>query len=376
MVTKTKIVTVALVLAIAFLGFYFSQSTEKIDPSQKEVKVGALFPLSGLVGNIGIEAQRGLELAVEEINKNSKYKISLVFEDTEFPNPEKSVSATHKLLEIDNVDIVLSSIIEDIKPAMKLYEEKKVPIVAIWDSNKELENSGNYIFSTGFSTEEAGKTMADFASQKLNINKIYIISHIDAWSEIIQESFSNRIKENRGEIIEAKSVEVGEQDFRTLILDAKQRKADAIYAPLVPVNSELFVKQAKELGFKGYILMGDGLIQDTIDASGEASEGIYFTAIYSPESQEMEKLKTYYKEKYAAEPTDPAVLSLAYDIVFVVSEAIEIADSTDSQKVANALYKIKNFKGASGEISINENGGSERKEKVFVVKDMKPVLVE
>ena len=171
---KMIIAAISIAILIIAIGSYTllsnnSKITETID--KKEIRIGALLPLTGSVGVLGIEMQRGIELAANDINKNNNYSIKLVFEDSEYPSPAKSVTASKKLVEIDDSDVVIASIVEDIKPVMAIYEERKIPLVAIWDSNKPMEDAGEYIFSIGFSTEKAGEIMADFAFYNLSSKK-------------------------------------------------------------------------------------------------------------------------------------------------------------------------------------------------------------
>lgn len=204
----------------------------------------------------------------------------------------------------------------------------------------------------------------------LALKKIYIIHHTDEWSQIIQSSFSKRFLQLNGTIIDVKVVNIGEKDFRTLILQAKSSNLDAIYAPLVPVDSDLFIKQLRELNYTGYILTGDGLTQDIIDAAGEASDSIYLTNLHVEQSSKLDKLIESYKEKYGEDPIDPVILSLGYDSVFVIIESVK------QGSISDGLYKIKDYKGVSGTITINENGGSERAERIFQVQDGHSVLIQ
>ena len=46
--------------------------------------------------------------------------------------------------------------------------------------------------------------------------------------------------------------------------------------------------------------------------------------------------------------------ALAYDSALLVAKAIEDAGSADPAKIAEAMAKIKGFKGVSGEVTFNE----------------------
>ena len=45
------------------------------------------------------------------------------------------------------------------------------------------------------------------------------------------------------------------------------------------------------------------------------------------------------------------------------------------EQIAKAMYKVQNFEGAAGNVSINEKGSSNKLERIFQVQNGKMVLV-
>ena len=57
---------------------------------------------------------------------------------------------------------------------------------------------------------------------------------------------------------------------------------------------------------------------------------------------------------------------LGYDALKLMADAIERAGSTDGQKIRDALANTKNFAGAGGSISIDENRNA--KKSIVIIK--------
>ena len=69
------------------------------------------------------------------------------------------------------------------------------------------------------------------------------------------------------------------------------------------------------------------------------------------------------------------MVAMGFDGLFTIHNAVRIAGSTDSLNITAALY-ITEFSGALGKTKMNEHGIAEKIERIFVVRDGKPVLVE
>lgn len=77
---------------------------------QETVKIGALYPLSGNLAQLGQESFRGVELAVAERNSNGGLngnQIEIVQKDA--PDADSGVSAVESLATVENVPVVVGS---------------------------------------------------------------------------------------------------------------------------------------------------------------------------------------------------------------------------------------------------------------------------
>ncbi|MBU0636056.1 ABC transporter substrate-binding protein, partial [Candidatus Micrarchaeota archaeon] len=274
----------------------------------------------------------------------------------------------------DRIDVGIVPFVHCGKVIMPVFEQNQVPLILAWDSTQEIA-PGDYIFSTGFSTEAAGKKMANFAFNQLNLRKTAIAFHQDEWSEIIAPSFKQEFESLGGTIVLEEGVLVGETDFKTIIEKIKSNGVDSVYLPFVPFGTDLFLKQAKELGLEAQLLSGDAMILDIIIAAGSAAEGVYFTNIFAEDNEVSQKLSEKYHEKYEIEPEALSIVAFGYDSMMTIKNAAESVETISSETIKDALYSV-DFVGAGGQIKINPNGLSDRIEKVFVVQNGEPVLAE
>lgn len=320
------------------------------------LRLGAVLPLTGDYASLGEEVRRGVELGVNEANKNG-LQIQATFEDAKSDFGTGPVSAANKLLNANGIDLGLTMIVEEAKPIIPLFTAHKVPLLVVWDSNKFLEQSGDYVFSTGFSTEKAGEAMAAYAFNALHVKRIAVIRHQDAWADVITPAFIQKYESLGGIVIYDETVSIDTTDYRTVISKIKASNADGVYFPLVPPTNAQFVIQAKQYGLKGPLMTGDAFIQDVVSQVGGAAEGIYYTNTYT---DTKEALTALYTKKYGSAPKDVTLVSMGYDGVMHAAQAMH----NNSSSLHQALLEL-----------FGPNRALERVEKIVVIHNGQPVPV-
>jgi branched-chain amino acid transport system substrate-binding protein len=96
----------ALVAGVAAVGFLAaSQATYAQD---KTIKIGALFPMSGPGSYFGAQDKQGVELALEQLNKDgvNGYKFVVQYEDSSCA-PLPATQAAKRLIEQFKPDVII-----------------------------------------------------------------------------------------------------------------------------------------------------------------------------------------------------------------------------------------------------------------------------
>ena len=353
-----KIIWVIIIIAI-IAGAVFLLGRENGDISKNNpIKIGAILPLTGDLAFLGEEIKKGIDLGVAEY-KDRGININVIYEDDQSLSLTASVNAANKLLNIDKVDVGLTMLFEESRPIAPIFNKKKVPLLVLWDSNKSIQESGEYVFSNGFSTELAGEVMAKFAYWDLNAKTVAIAGHIDPWADIITKSFKDKFETMGGKVVYNEQFNIETKDYRTAILKIKQLNPNAVFFPMIPMNSVQFLIQAKQFNLKSLFLTGDSFISDVINKAGDASEGIYFTNIYAINE---EGLIDRYKKFYNSNPIDITLVSFGYDGVI---KAIDSGDKKSSKNIKESL-----------DLVFGRERSADRVEKIFKIQNGVPTEVK
>ncbi len=339
------------------------------------IKIGAILPLTGDYAVLGQEIQKGIDIAVDEVNSQggiNNRKMEIIYEDGGMADFPKITSAAHKLIDVDKVYTVLVDSLTTMKPIAPLFQQNKIPAIMIFD-NAEL---GSYIFSIGFSTQKTGEKMADFVYSKKNIKEVAIVAQLDEVMQTLSKAFKDKFEKLGGKVTILENINPSENDFKTTITKIKNSKPQGIYFSFVQ-GIDLFLKQIKEQKLNLPIFGNDAVTEDVIAAAGSAAEGVYFANFYTNDNPILKSLTEKYKEKYNEEPQLLLFNAFGYDGVLVLKEAIKNIKIVSPQNITESLYKIKNLDTSSGEtISISPVGTVERTEKIFQIQNGKGISAE
>jgi branched-chain amino acid transport system substrate-binding protein len=76
---KKVFITIGVIAVVAIGVLVY---LNKKDKNENVVKVGVILPLTGDVATYGKSVQEGLDIAVDELGKNAKFKYELVYQDS------------------------------------------------------------------------------------------------------------------------------------------------------------------------------------------------------------------------------------------------------------------------------------------------------
>ena len=225
-------------------------------------------------------------------------------------------------------------------------------------SNPDITKAGDYIFRNNPS--DAGRSVM-FVKKILDLGykNVAIISEQTDFSQGLRKSILDQANKNGLNVVFDESFTEGSKDFRTIVSKLKTTQADSlILLPQTDVTMVPLYSQVYQLGVRlPTFVAGEQMTSKTEAGLGSIVKGIYVveTPSLDPSNEIANKLMAKYKAVYG-QPTMDFYIAAAYDNAYLIKKAIEIAGSDDSTKVKDALYRIKDFKGAIGTYGFDSNG--------------------
>lgn len=346
------------------------------------IKIGVFEPLTGASAAGGQMTLEGIKLANKLYPEVLGKKVQLVVYDNKTDKTEAKNAAT-RLVDKDKVVAIIGSYGSSLSMAAgDTVKSAKVPAVGDSPTNPLVTLNNEYYFRVCFIDPFQGTVVAKYAVENKKAKTAAIIRNVSQdYSVGLCQYFEKAFKEltkNDKAIVATLDYQDGTQDFTAQLTKVRQTNPDIVFAPGNYGDGALLIKQARELGIKQPFMGGDTWeAPEFIQVGGSAVEGVVYSTHYSAEAPVTDMSKTFVEE-YAKEykGKDPNTFAaLGFDAYLVVLDAIKRAGSADSVKIRDALAETKDFKGATGIITLDENRNAVKSAIINEVKNGKFVYL-
>jgi len=355
--------------------------------NESTIRVGVVAELTGDIPAVGASCRKAAEMAVQEVNAvgglniaGKKYTIELFVED-DSGKAEQSVAAVQKLITRQQVVAIIGpNASRNAIPASEIAEGAKTVLISPWSTNPKTTldaKSGapkKYVFRAAFIDPFQGRVVARFAMDNLKAKRAAVLYDVASdYNKGIAEFFKETFVASGGEIVAFETYTTGDKDFSAQLTKIKDANPETIFLPNYYSEVPLQIQQAKRLGINVPFVGSDswGSAELMSLCAGDC-DGYYFTTHYAADNATAvaKGFIEAYKAKYAGTPDD--VAALTYDSFGLLWQALKNAGKVDRQAVRDALAKIPDYEGVSGNMRFMEGSGDPIKSAVVLqIKDGK-----
>ena len=322
-------------------------------------KLGGTGPLTGSASIYGIAAQRGAQIAVDEINaQGGAIQFELRYED-DVHDPEKAVNA-YNALKAWGMQISLGSVTSQpgIATSALNFEDSIFALTPSASSPDVISGKDN-VYQMCFSDPNQGLASAQYISEQNLGEKVFIIwKSDDNYSTGIKDKFMEEAaKLNLNVVGDATFTTDTQTDFTVQLTQAKQEGADLLFLPIYYDAASLILTQANAMGYAPKFFGVDGmdgiLTVEGFDTS--LAEGVMLLTPFNADAQDeaTQNFVKAYQDKYGETPIQFA--ADAYDCVYAYKQALETAGCTPDMSAEELNTKLKEtfptitFEGLTGD---------------------------
>ena len=377
---KKSIITFVYILAIGALtvGLFNCKIsiTKKNQLINGDVPIGVVVALTGQHAEAyGFAMQRGFELAREEINNRGDLNLKFITVDDQ-STPEGAKKAVQHLVDQGVSAIVGLAISTHLKAAAPIAQEGKVIVFSSVSSAAGLSGMGDYIFRTSLATNISIPSGLMATQEKLSYKKVAtIFDEIDVYSKNSNEVLKTALEEIGVEILTMESFQTGDTDLSQQLTNIIAVKPDALFVSALSQEIAQVIAQTSEVGIPDSIkIIVPDLTMNEVKKVGDTAEGVIGFIGWSNTSDALgnQAFVRNYQAKYGIQPEPWAAQS--YVTLYVLANAIKVAQSTDPTIIKDALAKTTDFPtilGKLGKFSFNPDGDALYDQIIMVVKDRK-----
>jgi len=366
-----KYLNLALVLILAITIIFSGCVSEK----KQEIKLGAVFALSGDASYWGVEELAATRLAIKE---HSDLNINLIIEDSQSDNAN-TLKATQKLISSDNINLILGPTWGDsfFSAIKDISNNNKILFISSSSAIESLPEDHNYFFSTYYPQNTELQKIVDFIKDN-NYNNVVLLNDQDMFNTTVTNLLESKLKEDKIKINKRIQIPLNSKDYKSIVLDLKNENPDLVYVNLFnPGDYGELIKLSKELDFDIKLLSTASAQNDFLITNyPNIIENNFY---YSYPNQVNEKYKLFeerYFKEYNKYPETPIAVN-AYDAANVLLDCLSITKTIDSYVIRNCLLTNEFDAYVANKIKFNIKGQIETADfTIKTVKDNKFVKYE
>jgi len=337
-----------IIIVVILIAIILSLNNKNVSQPNGPIKIAALLSLTGDASAYGQNAQRGIQLAVDEFNQKGGVdgrQVDMIYEDTA-GDPKKTLSAYQLVTTVDHVTAVLGPLNQnELSAVIPLIDRDQMPVISpdyvpvqnrvnihdpilVWmDAQIEAERMARYVFDQG-------------------IRKVAVIGSQDNWESTVSNGFADAFSVLGGTITDREIVLPDSADMKLPVTKALASSPEAVFIGTYYqfVNS---TKTIHDLGYGGKLF---GIEVDNYLAQQTAGwvENLEFIGpdYYSSAfTQDFQKRFAILPGLYAGQSYDAANILFS----FLTKDATQ-------EGIVEQMNDFKSYQGVSGSLEINADG--------------------
>ena len=331
--------------------------------SEEPIVIAVELTLSGPNAPYGVDARRGVELAIADRGTILNHPIQLIQED-ELCSPEGGQAAAERLIQNAKIVGVIGATCSGAtEKAAKVLSDAGMLLISPSSTAAVLTSEGNHqegFFRTIYNDQSQAQLVAEFAFQALGARSMATIHDGSAYSDGLQAEACRLFEQRGGECLAQMKIVPGE-DVGPVVAEISKLKPEVLYIPLYTEDGMNVMAEVFNAGMLDTAVIGsDGLLNTDFANKTRNAEGTY---ISGPTTVELDaSFVKKYEDRYNEKPI-AVFATQAYDAAMLLFDAIESSVKTAGrdimigrQALRAALYATADFKGLSGILTCSPLG--------------------
>lgn len=336
------------------------------------IQIASSLVISGPNADLGLDSQRGVQIAIMMKGEVLGHPIALQAEDDGCNAEGGQTSGTKIVANPQIVGSVATSCSGAGVPFSAISSDAGYVMISPSNTSPALTDPAQAFragyLRTAHNDLVQGAAMADYAYDVLGVRKAAAIHDGDPYTEGLAKAFSDAFEARGGEIVAFEAEAADASNVEPLLTTIAASSPEFLYYPVfIPLGSLITNTAANITGLAGVKLAAADGVQSPsfLDNTPGSSEGMVVSGpdLAFSNTFYQDEFLPMYESEFGTAPTAP-FHAHAYDATMILLNAIESvaqqgADGTlliGRQALRDALYATAGFQGITGTITCNEFG--------------------
>jgi branched-chain amino acid transport system substrate-binding protein len=314
------------------------------------VKVGVVEGLSGppAITDFGESYLQGLKLALKDYAEHgSKPKIELIVYDDE-ANPQRAVSLVQRLIQNDNVAVVIGTVSSgNVMAFAPILQKAEIPLIAGPSiatniTTDFISQKPSYIFRCSMVEKFQIEAMLDWGVK--NFKKIGLIHSTTGYGTFAAKSIAEGLKQRGTALAAVEGVSPGVNDLTPQMLKMRDAGADLVLD--FYESFELVFRPMAALSYRPVVAGNWGLSSLKVEqvVGTKNLEGTVMGQALDLAAPAAKVFDARMRKEYGKDYRWPVVAALGYDAGQVLVAALAKAPSADPKKLRDAIENVDGIK--------------------------------
>jgi branched-chain amino acid transport system substrate-binding protein len=342
---------------LAHVGVALGAALGTTSLAHAEILIGMAGPLTGPNAWLGEQTERGVALAVADLNAAGGVlgqQVEVVTVD-DYCDGEQAVAAANKLVAVRVVFVAGNPCSGAAIPASEVHAGADILMISSAATNPMLTERGlDNVFRVVGRDDQQGTIAGNYLADRWSDKSIAIVHDGEAYGRGLAEETKRQLNARGVQEVLFTEITPGEVDYGGLVAKLSAIGADVVYYGGYAPEAGLIIRQARNAGNDVQLVVGDGVSsEDFWLVAGPAGAGTLMTLW--PDARENPEAAAAVA-KFRAVNFEPLGGSLTgYATVQVWSQAVEMAGTLETEAVAETL-RSHQFDTVLGGIGFDEKG--------------------
>ncbi len=375
---------VALIVGISacdqLIGILTEQESSQTVPAPPQlagisgkISIGLLYPMTGRLAETGVQMKEGFDLALKEINGVQQGDALIEFVTVDDKSTvDGAVEGYNRLIRETGVPAIIGpTTSSQCEAAFPIAQENRIVAFSPTSAATGLSAIGDFIFRVTLTSDAHIPNSVKVTQERLGYKRVALIyDELHAIAVSGADAFRKALTENKVELLTTETFQTGETDLSTQLTRIKASNPEALFIAALPEDMPEIMIQARDLGIPFSVpFIVPELSIDDVRTAGAAGEGLISSAGWlSTDPNPLNQAFIFnYREAYGVEPNTWAAHS--YATVYILTQAIADARSTEAQAIREAMADIKNLDTVLGNFSFDADGDAAHDATILTVEN-------
>jgi branched-chain amino acid transport system substrate-binding protein len=332
------------------------------DSAPSVIKIGVAQPISGNLSALGQDLVNGVNLAVEELNKEGfRFKGKVVKLEVVVVD-DKANAETGKEVAKQLVDAGVVAVIGHLNSgvsiaAAPIYAEKNIAQLAISTNPKFTALGLPTTFRLVANDTMQAKAIGSYSVSQFKAGKFVVLDDSTPYGKDLATGAAQELTAAKKEITIRQSFDDKTKDFDELAGKIKATGGEVIVSTLSDFQNLALLDALTKVAYSNVVLLGGDTIKTTDMLKGTGKiKGVYSTSpIIEPKEfpAGMGFLEKY-RKKFKLEPAYAG--HYTYDAMYVLAGAIRRTEAAKPEQIVQALRKIDGYAPVTGSMKWDDKG--------------------